>query len=77
MQEQEEIKIYPKVTKMLIGSLAFVLLGSGLVYGGITSDNVVISIVGIICALFLVPDWCLPSQSFTNGPGTLPGGGSS
>ena len=34
MQEQEEIKIYPKVTKMLVGSLAFVPLGSGLVYGG-------------------------------------------
>ncbi|MGE7823135.1 STM3941 family protein [Paenibacillus sp. NPDC093718] len=52
MQEQEEIMIYPKVTKMLVGSLAFVLLGSGLVYGGVTSDNMVIAIVGIICALF-------------------------
>ena len=42
MQEQEEIKIYPKVTKMLIGSLAFVLVGSGLIYGGLTSDNIFI-----------------------------------
>lgn len=29
MQEQEEIKIYPKLTKMLIGPQAFVLLGGG------------------------------------------------
>lgn len=52
MQEQEEIKIYPKVTKMLVGSLAFVLVGSGLVYGGLTLSNIFIVLVGIICALF-------------------------
>ena len=71
MQEQEEIKIYPKVTKMLVGSLAFVLLGSGLVYGGVTSDNMVIAIVGIICALFLARTGVCRHQAVPIGSGTL------
>ncbi|MGG3279850.1 STM3941 family protein [Paenibacillus solani] len=52
MQEQEEIKVRSKVAKLLFGSLAFVLLGIGLIYAGAESGNFFILIIGFICTLF-------------------------
>ncbi|KOP67518.1 hypothetical protein AMS62_21445 [Bacillus sp. FJAT-18019] len=52
-QKQEEIKVHSKVAKLLFGSLAFVLLGIGLIYAGAESSNYFVLIIGFISmALF-------------------------
>lgn len=53
IQEQEEIKVRSKVAKLLFGSLAFVLLGIGLIYAGADSSHYFVLIMGVIStALF-------------------------
>ncbi|WP_459965018.1 STM3941 family protein [Paenibacillus sp. JCM 10914] len=51
---QDEIRVYPKVGKLFIGSLVFVVIGIVMMYAGGSDEenNVFIVVVGAICTLF-------------------------